>query len=158
MENINFKPTKELEFDIMKSLLDDYSKLSYFIELFQDSKFIWQNQMNQKLFALIERQFQKTKNRFDFEIENFYSKLLKMAKAQIPDFDVNVYLEFYEQNFKFYNSILNCYQFFKSKKVVKIMRELTDEIEKDKFDIDIVFATLDLVKKEIGGMLRTKIY
>ncbi len=148
--NSKFKPTLALEMDLMKSLLQDIKKLkrTQSEEIAED---FWLNQQNKALYLILKEEFQKKQNANAFQ---FYVHVLNIADKTIANFDETVYEELFEVNFNFSIVFLDYYKFFKSKKVVKIMKELTYEIEENQFDIDEVLVNLDLVKKEISVMLR----
>lgn len=149
----NFKPTKELEFDLMKSLLETYSRLKFFIWYFKDPKFVWYNQQNEQLFQLLEKQFHETKNSSEFSVEKFYAQVIQDAKEQITNFDIRLYLDLYQQNYMFHQTALDYYQFLKSKKITNDLKVLTADFESKKFNPDELISKLALIKNEIEDMM-----
>jgi hypothetical protein len=154
---MKFKPTLVLEMDMMKTLLDDFEKLEQLILEIEIADAFWLNQQNKSLYLILKKEYHKCRNKKDFSIENYYKIVFNKAFKTIPNFDIKVYEDFYEIDFKFYSTFLNYYQYFKCKRVLTLIDELKNQFEKSELEADSIFAKIEQIKREYGTMLKREI-
>ncbi len=152
-----FKPTLVLEMDFMKTLLDNFEKLEQLLMEIEIADEFWLNQQNKSLFLILKFEYFKTRKRQDFTIESFYEKVFTKADKTISNFDFKVYEDLYEIDFKYYQTLLNYYQYFKCKRVVGLIDELKVQFEKSELEADSIFAKIEEIKREYGTMLKREI-
>jgi hypothetical protein len=154
---MKFKPTQVLEMDLMKSLLDNFEKLEQLLLEIEIADAFWLNQQNKSLFLILKKEYHKSRNKKEFSIKNYYKIIFSKAKKTIPNFDIKIYEDFYETDFKFYSTFLNYYQYFKCKRVVSLIDNLKEQFEKSDLEPDSIFAQIEEIKREYGTMLKRKI-
>lgn len=147
-----FKPTRQLEMDMMKYLLQDFETLKKCIHEDIVEEF-WLNEQNNALYALLKAELSKNEH---VDATLFYQKIISLAEKQISNFNESVYEDHFEVGFEFSSTYLNYLVYFKYKRLATIFRELSLQFERQEFDFECVILELEKAKKELYTTLRRK--
>ena len=150
-----FKPNQAVEMDVMKSLLDDISKLNYFIELFDDGKSFWIQQINQDLYLKLKENYEELKDQTIIDVSKFYDKVILDFEQEFPNYNLEIYEELYSQSFDFYKVLSNYKNHIVRKEIIQLLNDLKTTFENE---IDLnptkIMSELNLIRKRFETILK----
>ncbi len=124
-----FRPTQELEIDVIKSLLGDISKLKYFIEMFDDGKSFLVQQINQELYLKLKNKYVEIIDQTIINIPDFFETAVKEFESEFPQYNIEIYEELYVKNFDFYTVISNYKTYIVRKEIIQYLDNLKTTFE-----------------------------
>lgn len=143
MKDEKFIPNQVLEFDIMKSLLDDFFKLEFFIGLFGNGEDFWKHQMDIDLYEILYNEYLMLHKQDNFIVETFYKDVLNKFQLKYPEYDIETYTDFYGQNFSFYRTISKYVDYLNREKIIHSLNILKLELEKSDTNSDLIMLHLN---------------
>lgn len=144
--NKTFKPTAQLEMDLMKSILGDYSKLKILLTKFDNANTFWINQQNIQLFRILSDEFQNLKEEDEHSITEMYNAVFSSLEVNFKDADLTPYESLFETDFNFDETILNYFLYFKKKEIHSNLMGLTNDIQ-SKDILEIYFLLHSITNK-----------
>lgn len=144
MKNKLFKPTKEIEFNLMKTLLSNYTKLSLFIHDFKEANDVWVNSMNKELYQILLNNHHPMDELDNASIDKFYLLVWDKFQEKYSDLELEIYSELFQKDYNFFKTLENYRDFVFRKKILNELEQLKLMIENDAL---IEQRELDKLKK-----------
>jgi predicted transcriptional regulator YdeE len=124
-----FKPTAQIEMDLMKAILGDYSKLKFVILNFDNANDFWINQQNWTLYRLLQKEFNMLSSENEKNITELYDNAFNNLETTHPKHDLTLYDSIFETNFNFQETACNYFLYFKKKAINSTLKDLSIDIQ-----------------------------